>query len=568
LTELEISEVWPRRPSSPVDFITGEEWTEGTCIVEFRRVCGSAPVVVEEDDLGVPEFYVEDLASKARAFLEDRAYDLDVSSKTLRDVDVQDTDFAYRPRIVYDDARAYGQDSAWSVVGGECVDTVLRGCFNNGTCVAPGACRCARGWEGDDCSVPVCAQACHHHGNCTMPDECTCEAGWEGRDCSTPVCAQECYHNGLCVAPDTCKCRLWESNWPSGHTVPRPLFRAPDGGPQMTGWTGFDCSTPVCTQAEVFTLNVGPAAAIRTKMQDAISVSYGATNYEPLGYRELGGRGYDGREDIITEDGQRLLKCDMKPRCPSYDEMVVSNVGESFPQACGYDVLETGCCARVYPDATADEARCIENDPNDKACVDVGTYYCQYCEDEHKHYAPNNFTCAGSDTVTSAETAVEVNIYDYAQVPPMFRSGRQTSSQIRICGQTKKHMNYEEVFSLRPDYDDYKPNDPRPNFTSHAFLCGVTAWVQGRYGPGRALDRVDRGRRARVRINRRFGTPRPNFDILELGRVAVGSADFWTDRWLSSSSRSAGEDFASKRSNTRTLKSGRRFESRAGATSA
>ena len=98
--------------------VTGEEWTEGTCIVEFRRVCGSAPVVVEEDDLGVPEFYVEDLASKARAFLEDRAYDLDISSKTLRDVDVQDTDFAYRPRIVYDDARAYGQDSAWSVVGG------------------------------------------------------------------------------------------------------------------------------------------------------------------------------------------------------------------------------------------------------------------------------------------------------------------------------------------------------------------------------------------------------------------------------------------------------------------
>ncbi|KAH8057365.1 calcium ion binding protein [Aureococcus anophagefferens] len=517
-----------------------EEWTEGTCIVEFRRVCGSAPVVVEEDDLGVPEFYVEDLASKARAFLEDRAYDLDISSKTLRDVDVQDTDFAYRPRIVYDDARAYGQDSAWSVVGGECVDTVLRGCFNNGTCVAPGTCRCARGWEGDDCSVPVCAQACHHHGNCTMPDECTCEAGWEGHDCSTPVCAQECYHNGLCVAPDTCKCRLWESNWPSGHTVPRPLFRAPDGGPQMTGWTGFDCSTPVCTQAEVFTLNVGPAAAIRTKMQDAISVSYGATNYEPLGYRELGGRGYDGREDIITEDGQRLLKCDMKPRCPSYDEMVVSNVGESFPQACGYDVLETGCCARVYPDATADEARCIENDPNDKACVDVGTYYCQYCEEEHKHYAPNNFTCAGSDTVTSAEAAVEVNIYDYAQVPPMFRSGRQTSSQIRICGQTKKHMNYEEVFSLRPDYDDYKPNDPRPNSTSHAFLCGVTAWVQGdyiddgglcddfgdcaaaagvgiRYGPGRALDRVDRGRHVRVNT--------PNITRVEGG---YGQDDVWS----------------------------------------
>ena len=194
----------------------------------------------------------------------------------------------------------------------------------------------------------------------------------------------------------------------------------------------------------------------------------------------------------------------------------------------------------AYPDATADEARCIENDPNDKACVDVGTYYCQYCEEESKHYAPNNFTCAGSDTVTSAETAVEVNIYDYAQVPPMFRSGRQTSSQIRICGQTKKHMNYEEVFSLRPDYDDYKPNDPRPNSTSHAFLCGVTAWVQGdyiddgglcddfgdcaaaagvgiRYGPGRALDRVDRGRHVRVNT--------PNITRVEGG---YGQDDVWS----------------------------------------
>lgn len=27
--------------------------------------------------------------------------------------------------------------------GGECVDQVIRGCFNNGTCVAPDVCECA-----------------------------------------------------------------------------------------------------------------------------------------------------------------------------------------------------------------------------------------------------------------------------------------------------------------------------------------------------------------------------------------------------------------------------------------
>jgi hypothetical protein len=40
----------------------------------------------------------------------------------------------------------------------------------------------------------------------------------------------------------------------------------------------------------------------------------------------------------------------------------------------------------------------------------------------------------------------------------------------------------------------------------------------------------------RAEIGRRFGTSRRNFELLELGHI--DSADFWTDRWLSSSSRS------------------------------
>ena len=63
-------------------------------------------------------------------------------------------------------------------------------------------------------------------------------------------------------------------------------------------------------------------------------------------------------EDIIRFDNRgneyRVKKCSANdpetglpvamPRCPPYDRMVVSNVGESFPKGCGYDVLDTGCC--------------------------------------------------------------------------------------------------------------------------------------------------------------------------------------------------------------------------------
>ena len=138
------------------------------------------------------------------------------------------------------------------------------GCYNNGTCVAPDTCRCADGWSGHDCSVPVCDEPCQHNGNCTMPgaDRATSASSarvclsWMSRHCHRrepvlrdgvratrrvhlrvrlggPVlrCCQA-LHNGECVAPDTCKCKLWDSTWPSGHTVKRPLFRKPNGDPQ------------------------------------------------------------------------------------------------------------------------------------------------------------------------------------------------------------------------------------------------------------------------------------------------------------------------------------------------
>jgi hypothetical protein len=107
-------------------------------------------------------------------------------------------------------------------------------------------CVCAPGWEGHDCSLPVCWQTvanvtaelptqlpmllpptllrangtnvgdplgtplppvlpgdtfvqlrrCPNAGNCTHPNTCTCEKGWTGPNCTVPICAQECFHGG------------------------------------------------------------------------------------------------------------------------------------------------------------------------------------------------------------------------------------------------------------------------------------------------------------------------------------------------------------------------------------
>ena len=53
-----------------------------------------------------------------------------------------------------------------------------------------------------------------------------------------------------------------------------------------------------------------------------------------------------------------------------------------------------------------------------------------------------------------------------------------------------------------------------------------------------------------------FGGSRPNFRTLSLRQIDVDSADFWTNGLLPSGSRSTAENLASKRSHTRTLKSG------------
>jgi hypothetical protein len=201
---------------------------------------------------------------------------------------VPDTLTNFTPAPLFSD-KAVGGVGRWEEAGGECVDMVLRGCFNGGVCAAPDKCVCARGWEGADCSLPICTnttgtvwandtvefnatapahpqfgrpvyRTCANRGNCTRPNTCVCEKGWAGPDCRTPLCAQECQNGGKCVAPDTCHCPQNRSQFADARG--RPLFQQPDGSAQWTGWTGFDCGTPICTQgAWVLNTNASELAA-------------------------------------------------------------------------------------------------------------------------------------------------------------------------------------------------------------------------------------------------------------------------------------------------------------------
>jgi hypothetical protein len=76
------------------------------------------------------------------------------------------------------------------------------GCLTNGTCACP------PGYEGINCTEPVCnSPACAAEtGLCTAPNLCTCDTGFAGPACDTPLCTDECNRNGVCTSPDECVC--------------------------------------------------------------------------------------------------------------------------------------------------------------------------------------------------------------------------------------------------------------------------------------------------------------------------------------------------------------------------
>ena len=66
-------------------------------------------------------------------------------------------------------------------------------------------CQCKSGWEGPDCTKPVCQSSCGQRELCVAPDTCDCIPGYHGEGCLEATCAQSCL-NGYCLAPDVCTC--------------------------------------------------------------------------------------------------------------------------------------------------------------------------------------------------------------------------------------------------------------------------------------------------------------------------------------------------------------------------
>merc|ERR1711907_364032 len=141
------------------------------------------------------------------------------------------------------------------------------GCYNGGSCIAPDTCTCTDGYSGFDCNTPLCRHlqpsgkvtGCLNAGICISRDECECIqtdsqlytvhpesarglTGWTGTDCSIPMCIQgffDAFCTDLAQAPAGEGCYRCSNG--GNCTAPDFCTCAPE-------WTGYDCQIPVCTQ--------------------------------------------------------------------------------------------------------------------------------------------------------------------------------------------------------------------------------------------------------------------------------------------------------------------------------
>lgn len=223
-------------------------------------------------------------------------------------------------------------------------------------------------------------------------------------------------------------------------------------------FSGYDCSTPICVQAQSFVLNIDPNSPYRENLI------------------ALGGRGKDGK-----------LACD-DVKCPQYDGIVLVNNGRSFQTGCGYDPIITGCCY----DRTSSAKAGIK-------------FVCMQCQHEYSERASSWLQCLQNGIETHYYTRID-------DIPKKFKA--RDGETIKLCGPehnpggsngTEYYVSTDQI--AKPNWSN---RNYESNLTSDQFLCNRHSWVQGQYIDDTRLgivkdistdNEIEMGRHIRVNYN-------------------------------------------------------------------
>ena len=217
-------------------------------------------------------------------------------------------------------------------------------CYNFGSCIGPDVCSCRDGFGGFDCKTPLCRHeqhtgeivGCKNGGVCVGKDNCRCIqvesllwkvhdvarglTGWTGTDCSMPMCIQG-YFDPDCDATDYSPGREGCYRCANGG-----LCTSPDRCLCADGWTGYDCKTPVC-KAEA-------TALVRKQLMTSDPRKIEIFENDPCGMRGFSSLGDDSPRGVCIMPNQCTCNC-----LKSYDESLCRKLGGEHCQKAFHDPL-------------------------------------------------------------------------------------------------------------------------------------------------------------------------------------------------------------------------------------